>query len=297
MTGGASGIGYELVSILYHAGGTVYIGGRSEEKSLQAIKEIQSRAANAPAQGQIKHLSLELDNLDAIKESVQRFTSMESRLDVLWNNAGVSLPPAGSTSKQGHELQMATNCLGPYLFTQLLKPTLRTTAQEADLPPGSVRVIWTSSFVIESSAPKGGIVAAQLGTPPRDKTANYVSSKVGNWFLASELAREVGDDGILSLAQNPGNLKTNLLRHVPWMKILSYPLLHQARFGAYTELWAGTSHDVTMEDNGGYIVPWGRLHPSPRQDLLQALKTIEEGGTGQAQEFQNWCKERTRDFL
>ena len=37
VTGGYSGVGLELVSILYHAGATVYIAGRSDAKTLDAF--------------------------------------------------------------------------------------------------------------------------------------------------------------------------------------------------------------------------------------------------------------------
>ena len=53
----------------------------------------------------------------------------KSKLDVLFNNAGVTLPPLDSVSAQGHELQMATSCLGYYLLTQCLLPTLLKTAE------------------------------------------------------------------------------------------------------------------------------------------------------------------------
>jgi NAD(P)-dependent dehydrogenase (short-subunit alcohol dehydrogenase family) len=37
-------------------------------------------------------------------------------------------PPVGSVTSQSHELQMGTNVLGPWLFTELLTPLLRKTA-------------------------------------------------------------------------------------------------------------------------------------------------------------------------
>jgi hypothetical protein len=111
---------------------------------------------------------------------------------------------------------------------------------------------------------------------------------MGNLLLASELAYRVGPQGILSVAQNPGNLKTNLLRHTSkWMQRAVSPLLCNAKIGAYTELWAGLSPELTIEMNGAYVIPWGRLHPSPRKDLLDALKSVEGGGTGLADEFRD----------
>ena len=294
VTGGASGIGLELATILFRAGGKVYIAGRSENRARESIERIRASVHDPSSAARLEYLPLELDDLSTIRSSAEAFMNKESKLDVLWNNAGVSLAPLGSVSKQGHELQVATNCLGPFLFTQLLLPSLRAAAQGS--PPGFVRVVWTSSMMVDLSAPKDGIVMADLVSPPQDKTRNYVTSKTGNWFLGSELAREVGPHGILSITQNPGNLNTNLLQRAPWMKLMSYPLLHDAKKGAYTELWAGLSPELTMESNGDYVIPWGRVHPSPRKDLLDALKTLDEGGTGQAGKFREWCEKQTAAY-
>lgn len=288
VTGGISGIGYELATILFHAGAKVYVAGRSEVTARKSIKEMESSTSSSDSNGLIEYLPLELDDLGTIKASAERFKSQESRLDVLWNNAGVSLPPAGSVSKQGHELQMATNCLGHYLFTQMLLPLLRTTAKAA--PQGTVRIVWTASQSMEQFAPVGGVHMPDLSTQSVDQTRSYGSSKAGNWFLATELARELGPLGLLSVANNPGSLKTNILRHTSRLFQLAVsPFLHDAKYGAYTELWAGITPELSMGDNGSYIIPWGRLHPFPRQDIFDGTKRVEEGGTGRAKEFRDWC--------
>lgn len=296
VTGGASGIGYELATILFHAGGKVYIAGRSEEKARQCIEKIKSSKSDSSTSGQLEYLHLELDDLTTIKSSAEDFKSKESKLHVLFNNAGVSLPPIGSKSKQGHELMIATNCLGPYLFTQLLLPTLKATAGAS--PHGTVRVVWTSSLVVDLTASKGGMDLADLESPPRDQSKNYATSKTGNWYLASELAHEVGPRGILSVTQNPGNLKTSILRHTSRLYQLAVSPLFSTntRLGAYTELYAGLSPEMTSAVNGGYVIPWGRVHPAPREDLIQALKSKEEDGSGQASEFRKWCEKQTAEY-
>ena len=202
VTGGASGVGFELCAILYQAGGKVYLAGRSEVNAQSAISKIKALSPTSP--GELVFLSLHLDGLTTIKPPVEAFTAIEPKLDVLFNNVGVSLPPVGSRSAQGHELQMATNCLGHYLLTQLLLPTLLHTAESA--PPAAVRVIWTSSIVVDTSAPKGEIKISDLTNTHSDQQKNYVNSKTGNWFLASALAAQVGSKGILSVTQNPGNV-------------------------------------------------------------------------------------------
>ena len=294
VTGGYSGIGYELVTILFRAGGTVYVAGRSEAKAQRCIEEIKVSVHDASTAGRLEYLPLQLDDLSTIKASAEAFKAKEFKLDVLWNNAGVAFPPIGSVSKQGHELQMATNCLGPLLFTRLLLPSLQKAARES--PPGSVRIVWTASLLADMCAPKGGIIMAELASPPQDQTKNYAVSKVGNWLLAGQMAREVNQYGILSVVQNPGQVKSDSLRHAKWMRIASTPLLYKAKFGAYTELWAGLSPELRMENSRCYVVPWGRLHPSPREDILDALQCKEDGGTGRAEEFQKWCKEQIAEF-
>ena len=81
--------------------------------------------------------------------------------------------------------------------------------------------------------------------------------------------------------------------------MLMWPLLHDPRLGAYTELFAGCSEALTVEgDQGGYIVPWGRVHPKPREDLLRCLKSRDEGGVGAgtAEKVWEWCEEVTREW-
>ncbi|KAK3695838.1 hypothetical protein B0T22DRAFT_117378 [Podospora appendiculata] len=281
--------------MLYQKNGRVYIAARSEPKVRQAIQEI--RDATPASSGTLEYLPLDLADLSSVKAAAEDFKAKESRLHVLWNNAGVSQPPLGSLSKQGIELQLATNCLGPYLFTQLLLPLLKSTAAaEATKDPpssSSVRVIWTSSQMTELSAPKGGLVLSELRTPPKNTTRNYVNSKTGNLFLATELARK--EPAVISIALNPGAASTNLFRHTPMTKYLAWPLLHAAKLAALTQLYAGFSGDITVEKNGCYVVPWGRIG-GLRKDLVDATKAAEDGGTGRAAEFWDWCVDATREF-
>lgn len=94
---------------------------------------------------------------------------------------------------------MGTNCLGPFLFTQLLLPLLRKTA--AASPPGSVRVTWAASLATDLLSPAHGIDLDEatgapkvLGLPQQ----NYGQSKSGNVLLGAEFARRHREDGIVS---------------------------------------------------------------------------------------------------
>lgn len=82
VTGGSSGIGLELVRILYAKNARVYIAGRSEEKAQEVIRDI--RATQDSATGSLEYLRLELNDLASIKSSVEAFKAKESKLHVLW---------------------------------------------------------------------------------------------------------------------------------------------------------------------------------------------------------------------
>ena len=294
VTGGYSGMGLELSTMLYRAHATVYVAGRTRSRAEEAILKIKSAAPDS--RGRIEFLHIKLDNLESIKAFVDDFKSRESRLHILWNNAGVSLTPAKSVSKQGHELHLATNCIGPFLLTQLLMPLLeRTAANEA---VGSVRVIWTASQTIDLFAPCGGFDVSQIHKPYIIPFRNYVASKFGNWCLATELARRTGSTGVVSLAVNPGWAATDLVRDHGHIYVWLWILLHEPKMTAYTHLYAGTSNDITMAHNGAYVMPWGRIaHEADlRKDLVRAVKTKEEGGSGTASAFWSFCGAATESY-
>jgi retinol dehydrogenase-12 len=144
VTGASAGVGKELARLLYSRNGTVYVAARSSEKAQAAITWI--REAHPGSQGVLHFLKLDLNDLEGIKPSAEEFLSKEKRLDVLFNNAGVMIPPQGSKTKQGYELQLGTNCIAPFLFTKLLTPLLISTAKSS--PRGSVRVIWVLRILV-----------------------------------------------------------------------------------------------------------------------------------------------------
>jgi retinol dehydrogenase 12 len=195
VTGSSSGIGKELAQILYSHDAKVYIAVRSKEKATEAINDIKAKFPDS--KGELVFLHLDLGDLTTIKKSAEEFLTKESKLDVLWNNAGVMLPPQGSETKQGYELQLGTNNIGPFLFTKLLTPLLIKTARTA--LANSVRVVWVSSLAAQL-APKGGVGLDNLDYK-KDEGAwtKYSISKAGNWYHSTEYAKRYKKDGIVSV--------------------------------------------------------------------------------------------------
>ncbi|KAK3671585.1 short-chain alcohol dehydrogenase [Recurvomyces mirabilis] len=287
VTGGYAGVGKELCKMLYQKNGTVYLAGRSEDKAKAAISEIKQSITSSD--GRLEFLKVDLADLPSIKGSVQEFMRREQRLDVLTNNAGVMAPPVGTKSAQNYEVQMGTNCLGPFLLTKLLTPLLEKTASTS--APGSVRVTWAASLAT-AAAPKGGVQFDASGGPRvhNDRFADYAQTKASNCLLASEYQSRYGGKGrIVSNSWNPGNLMSELQRHQQgfeaWFtKLLCYP----PHFGGYTELFAGWSEEAGKpEHRGKYVGPWGRF--------VMLRSDIEANKEG-AKKFWEWCEQETKPY-
>ncbi|KAK0119645.1 hypothetical protein ONS95_011083 [Cadophora gregata] len=295
VTGGNSGIGFELVKILYAKGGTVYIASRSPDKVASAINVIKT--LHLKTVGKLNSLHLDLSDLDTISTCVSSFLAQESRLDVLFNNAGISQEQYGTVSKQGHEMHIATNCLGHFLLTNMLLPVLLSTVKSS--PDASVRVVYTSSGIMDIAAPPGGLSLTELvpGSFSKSLDRNYAASKAGCWMLAVELDKRARKEGLLCVCQSPGTLNTKGWDRAPWMvKLIMKPFMHEPKMGAYTGLWAGLSPEVRLEDGGRIGLPWGRWDTDPKKEILESMKAKEEGGSGLSAQFWAWCEENTKGF-
>lgn len=254
VTGANTGLGKEIAQILYSKDAKVYCAARSREKAEGAIDAIKEAWPNS--NGQLIFLPLDLADLSTIKASAEEFLSKEDKLHVLFNNAGVMMPPSGSKTVQGHELQLGVNNLGTFLFTKLLTPMLARTARAED--PSSVRVVWVSSSAAESiQVPSGGVDISNLDYHiDKSPFEKYCVSKAGNYLQGAEFARRHKEDGIVSIPLNPGNLSSDLWRSFGSgaQSFLRSFILHPPILGAYTQLFAAFSPQVSIERSG----EWGK---------------------------------------
>ncbi|KAF2674725.1 NAD(P)-binding protein [Microthyrium microscopicum] len=296
VTGGYAGCGLELSKILYQKNATVYLAGRSADKANAAISAIKQ--AFPDSKGKVDFIKVDFSDLSTIKSGVEGFLSKEKRLDVLTNNAGVMTPPAKSKDAHDRDLTLGTNIIGPYLFTKLLTPILQSTAKDA--PKNSVRVTWASSAAAFINPPAGGVAFDKDGNVSNFSNDNgkaYAQSKASNMLLASEFAKRYGRDGIISVSWNPGNLTSELQRHMnsvaAW--VLDRVLLFPTIFGAYTELYAACSEDITESQNGAFIAPWGRVYDAPGH-ITSGTKTEAEGGSGHAEKLWTWLDKTTSQY-
>ncbi|CAE6380524.1 unnamed protein product [Rhizoctonia solani] len=287
VTGGNAGVGKETCKALLNKNAKVYLAARSKSRADDAIEWLKAETnGKAPI-----FLELDLGNLDSIRKAAEEFKSKEQELHILFNNAGVMVPPVEQRTSDGYDLQFGTNVLGHYFFTTLLLPTLIHTAKNSPLAHGHARVINTSSSAVYF-VPKSGITWETLGTDASSiaackelgTNALYAQSKLGNVLFSNELAKRYADQGIISSSLNPGNLQTDLQRHLPWLvsKIMSLGL-YPASHGALTQLWSGTSPDGESH-NGKFLIPWARVGdagPSSHDEKL-------------AENLWNWLEEQVK---
>ena len=98
---------------------------------------------------------------------------------------------------------------------------------------------------------------------------------------------------------------------VGWQNAILQRFIYPPIQGAYTELFAGLSPDITQENNGAWsecagvleihlltftVVPWGRFAPL-RADLEASSKSEAEGGTGIGNKFWEWSEDQVKSFL
>lgn len=214
VTGGNSGIGYEIVLQLLRKGATVYIATRNAERAANAIASLKKATGKTA-----EFLKLDLGDLKSVRNAAEEFLEREKRLDVLFNNAGIMATPMEMLTTQGYDAQFGTNVLGPYFFTKLLIPALHTSFGASGV---KARVLNVSSALL-SEAPKNamGIEWDSLkGGKKRDEAIKgftpwvlYGQSKLADVTLAKILGNEYGTE-IAFCAVHPGLLKSNLSQRV-----------------------------------------------------------------------------------
>lgn len=279
--------------MLYQHNATVYLAGRSADKAEKAVASLKQAFPNS--KGSVDTIIVDFSDLTTIKPALDKFTAVQKEIHVLTLNHGIMFTPEGSKGAQGFDLQLVTNCIGSYLFYKLLQPTLAATAAKA--PAGSVRVTWASSTITDLLSPKpGGVKFEADGAPSQtlEKDVQYGQTKAGNTILAGVLARHDKDAGIFHYSWNPGNLASDLSRHMSAVSkwVLSTFVTFPVRFGGYTELWAAVA-EIPPEKNGAYIAPWGRLW-HVRDDIQKGIDDTSPEAAGE--KFVKWLDDTSKQY-
>lgn len=167
-------------------------------------------------------LELDLASLESIRKFVQTygkslfakgpelkvgfyiysFLSMERRLHVLINNAGVMACPKGYT-KEGFELHFGTNHLGHFYLTNLLLDLLKKTAPS--------RIVTVSSLAHRWGRINKDDINCEKDYREWDA---YMQSKLCNVLFSRHLARKLRGTGVNTYCLQPGRTSTELTRNL-----------------------------------------------------------------------------------
>lgn len=198
ITGANSGTGFAAAQALAARGATVVLACRNVDKAQAAVAAIRAGQPGARLETQ----TLDLGDLASVRAAAAAILARHPRLDLLLNNAGVMVPPAGTTA-DGFETQFGTNHLGHFAFTGLLLERLLAT-------PGA-RIVTMSSTAHKF----GRMQFADLQFSRGYRAwAAYGQSKLANLLFTYELQRRLARAGqaTLVVAAHPGWARTGLQR-------------------------------------------------------------------------------------
>ena len=261
MTGATRGLGRLVAQGAALKGARVVLACRDPARGAEARSAVAAAAAAAGIEPPPPELLvLDLASLASVRRAAEEARARFPRIDVLVNNAG-TFSRSYSETEDGFETAMATNYLGPYLFTRLLLPSMA---------PGG-RIVNLSS----EAYPWG---RASLGKPARGGVwsgfMNYAASKRAILqFTLALAAREArrGPGGLRVNALHPGVVRTEIMRMRTWYGFIVDLIL--APFFQPPDEGVGMILDLALseafaEASGGYYRKGRR--EEPRRSVAEA---------------------------
>ena len=259
VTGATGGIGVETARGLLARGATVLIGCRSPAKGESVADQISASAAE---RARVAIVPMDLASLRTISPAVAIAARQLNgrKVDILVENAGVWAKHYAQTS-EGHEITFGTNVLGHFALRQALL------ANDVLAPAARVVVLTGDIYILESACTPSFVW--QKGPGARQA---YCRSKLGNLWIASELARR--HPTLEVYVVHPGVIASGLGGEVGavagWIRSL---LALDVRRGAQMSLICATQPGLVR--GGYYHNTQGlmRLDPrDPARDTVQAAQ-------------------------
>ena len=192
VSGGNSGIGFELCRGMADAGFHVVMVSRGAERGQPALEKLQAEFGNS-----VEMMLCDMSDLTNISKLHAEFIGKFDRLDVLLNNAGAMWGRREKTA-QGHEMTFGVNHLGYFVMAKTFLPLLKATE-------GS-RIINTASAAHRMA----NLKLKNLNWEKKyySQWRAYGNSKLCNILFTRELARKLEGTGITTHCFHPGVVRT-----------------------------------------------------------------------------------------
>ncbi|KAH7166459.1 hypothetical protein EDB81DRAFT_866228 [Dactylonectria macrodidyma] len=260
ITGTSSGIGIETARALSATGAKLFLTARDLAKAKTALVDIFEP-------GRMELVEMDQDSLESVRAAASQILSKTDKINILVNNAGIMAVQTLEFTKDGHELQFGTNHLSHFLFFELLKPALLA----AVTPEFHSRVVVLSS----TAHSMGGINASDnynFQNGGYHPWVAYGQSKTANIYMANEIERRYGSQGLHATSLHPGGIMTGLSKHVPEAEFAALGENEEVRKslkspeqGAATTVWAAIGKQ--WEGNGGkYLADCAESEPLKDDD-------------------------------
>ncbi len=236
ITGTTHGIGRVTARELARAGFRIVMLCRNPELAAQVRGSIIAGLPGAA----VDIVRCDLGSFASVRDAAAQVLRETDGIDVLVNNAGI-VSARHRMSVDGYELVFATNHLGPFLLTELLRGRMRSGGRIINVASGAHR--------------RGRLDLASV-TDPKARyrpVAAYDRSKLANVLSTFALARRLEGSGVTANCLHPGVVATHLLPR--WLQTLkpwfSRQMLDEER-GARTTLHLALS-DKVAGANGLYF--------------------------------------------
>jgi NAD(P)-dependent dehydrogenase (short-subunit alcohol dehydrogenase family) len=210
VTGSGSGVGLALTQHLLADGWDVLAVVR------RSLPPLGPEVEGAQREGRLRVYSGDLSDARSRAALVATVAKAEPRIDVLFNNAGVS-PGELTWSPQGRELCFEVNTLAPYVLTRGLLDTLAASGGQVVNTSSNAFMLTRRFDPASLLRPKG---------PYRKLFGAYASSKLALSLWTGALAPELARRGVRIVSVDPGPNSTPMSKGsgMPW------PMLVLAKF-------------------------------------------------------------------
>jgi NAD(P)-dependent dehydrogenase (short-subunit alcohol dehydrogenase family) len=192
ITGGNRGIGFAAARDLGMKGMTVYLGARDGERGEKAVQSLLDGKTD------IRLLHLDVTDRESIAGAFEQVNREAGRLDILINNAGITVSPEEQATVEGLRRVYETNVFGLYAVTRAFIPLL-----EAGRPSKILNISSGLGSLSRLSEPSAG-------GGSRYNLLAYGSSKTSVNAITAYLGDELKKNGITVLAIAPGFTATGL---------------------------------------------------------------------------------------
>jgi short-subunit dehydrogenase len=190
VTGASRGIGRAMADVLGEEGYALTITARKPDTLEQAAQELRGNGY------EVEHLAANMADEGAIAGVVARHRERFGRLDVLVNNAGVGIGAAAAEHQTKYvDMQLDVNLRAIVLFYRESLDMLRAAGKEH-----------RNALVVN--------MASLAGKSPSPWLSVYSATKAAVIAYTSAMNKELGSEGVKSVALCPGFVDTDMTEFV-----------------------------------------------------------------------------------